>query len=211
MKTRKRLLKTLTILLLASGSGNALAEHACRTGGVALANAYVHANMIYAMFFGDLQSYVSQNSSHFVADSPAVRCAAELSRAFMSSAIQVYDPAEIQRKQRIDAELGSLGISPGQPQPTASSTLFGISMQLARLARALPAAANGDYGPWYTPTNDLEQLQLAAEMLLRQLLQDPAMRQALVQALVVSEQMIRESAQFEYQMMLNAAHRLAQQ
>jgi hypothetical protein len=88
-----------------------------------------------------------------------------LSQAFLSSATQVYDPDDLRRRQELDAEIGAMGINPGPQQATPSQQLYGISMQLSRLARVLPPAADGNYEPLYTPTNELEQMQIfAAQM-----------------------------------------------
>ena len=187
------------------GAGEVAAEPGCRTGGVAAANAYVLFNPIYAMYFGDFESYISKNGEHFRANSDAVRCLAALSSAFLSASIQLYDPADMQRKQYIDAQLGSMGISPGPQQPNAATTLFGMGMQLSRLARGLPAAANGDYGPLNTPTNELEQMQQVAMVMLRQLMQDPTVRSTFA----ALEPLIREGAQLEHKMITQAAERLA--
>lgn len=186
-------------------AGGAAAEPGCRAGGVAAANAYVLFNPIYSMYFGRFEDYVSQNGVHFRAGGDAVRCMAALSRAFLSAAIQLYDPADMQRKQQIDAQLGSMGISPGPQQPNAGNTLFGMSMQLSQLARGLPAAANGDYGPLNTPTNEIEQLQQVARQMFSVLMQDPTARQAFAAV----EPLIREGAQLEFRMITHAAERLA--
>ena len=54
--------------------------------------------------------------------------------------------------------------------------LCGASMQLGWLARVLPAAADGSYGPLRTPTNELEQRQMLAGQLLLPMVQDPILR-----------------------------------
>lgn len=187
------------------GAAPATADPGCRTGGVAAANAYVLFNPIYALYFGRFEDYVAQNSEHFRADGNAVRCLAALSRAFLGAGIQMYDPADLQRKQQIDAELGTMGISPGPQQPTASSALFGMGMQLSWLARGLPAAADGNYVPFNTPANEIERMQLMARVMLQQLLQDPTVRQTFA----AMEPLIREAARLEYKMITDASARLA--
>lgn len=183
----------------------AAAEPACRTGGVAAANAYVLFNPIYAVYFGRFEDYVAQNRAHFRAGGDAVRCIIALSPAFLNAGIQLYDPADLQRKQELDAKLGAMGISPGPQQPNAGNTLFGMGMQLSWLARGLPAAADGNYVPFNTPANEIERMQLVARAMLQQLLQDPTVRQTFA----TMEPLIREAAQLEFRMILIAAERLA--
>ena len=184
----------------------AIAETACRTGGDALANAFVRANPISAHYFGTLESYVSANPGHFQYGGDAIRCAMALSQAFLSSATQVYDPDDLRRRQELDAEMGAMGISPGQQQATPSQQLYGISMQLSRLARVLPPAAGGNYQPLYTPTNELEQMQIFAAQMFQLLMQDPTMASVMTQI----EPLAVEAAQLEYQIINQAAARLAQ-
>jgi hypothetical protein len=192
-------------LALCLASTSSLAEPGCRGGGVHLANAFVLANPIYSLYFGDLPSYIAKNRAQFGENGDAIRCAAALSRGFMSNAIQLYDPADVRSRQLLDDKLRSAGINPGPPQPTASGMLFQMSMGLSRIARALPAASRGDFGPWSTPTNEIEQMQIAGEQILRLLLQDPSMRGMLVQL----EPLIREAAQFDHHFILQATQRLA--
>ena len=201
-----RVLSAMTIFALCVFSGQAnAAEPSCRTGGIHAATAFVLANPLYAIFFGDLPAYLAQNPTHFRAGGDAVRCSAALSRALMSSAVQLYDPADIQRKQELDIRLRQNGINPGPQQPDAASMLFSTSMQLSRLARVLPAAADGDYTPMNTPTNQIEEMQIFAEAMLRMLLQDPSTMAALAPV----EPLIREAAQFEHFFIRQAAARLA--
>ena len=113
----------------------------CRTGGAALADAYVLANPMYSYFLGELEPYLADHSEHFGANGDSVRCAAALARSFLGSAIQLYDPSDLSRREELNAQLGVMGISPGQQESSPSSQLYGVSLQLSRLARVLPAAA----------------------------------------------------------------------
>jgi hypothetical protein len=206
MKHNSRLILIIALLSVwLPGIGQAVATTGCRTGGNAAANAYVHMNPIYAVFYGSLQSYVHENQALFTEGSDAVRCLAALSQAAMSAAVQVYDPHEMQRRDAINAQLGSLGISPGPAQPSPASELYTMSVQLARLARTMPAAANGNFGPYYTPTNDLESMQIFAEQMFPQLMQNPMVRTAIAQ----KEGLIRQLAQIDFQIILHAAQRLS--
>jgi hypothetical protein len=180
-------------------------ESGCRTGGSALANAYVLANPIYALYFGSLDAYVANNAEHFRADGDAIRCAAALSQAFLRSALQLYDPADQQRRAELNAELESMGISRGQQESSPSGDVFGVSMQLSRLARVLPAVANGDYEALRRPTNELEQMQMAGEQILIMFLRTPEM----AAILAPMEPKIRELANLEYRAMQQAAVSLA--
>jgi len=201
-----RALQAVSFVLIAF-STSAPAEPACRNGGAYIANAFTRANPLYAMYYGDLPSYLRANQAHFGEGSDAVRCAAALSRAFMSDSIRLYDPADAQRKQLLDARMAQLGIGskPGSQQPSMSSILFMMSISMGRMARNLPAAAQGDFGPWFTPMNDFESMQIMAERLLRQFLQDPSFRSIFAPY----EQLFREAAEFDHYFVLQATQRLA--
>ena len=137
----------------------------CREGASALGNAYVRTNPLYTYYYGTLERYVEQNRAKFTQDAPAIRCSRALARALMNGAITSYDPQALRRQQELNAKLGSMGISPGQQQMTASGQLMLMSQSFARLARVLPPAANGNFGPLRTPTTQFEQLQMfAAQM-----------------------------------------------
>jgi hypothetical protein len=198
--------KVIVTLGLCAFSPNSLAgEPSCRTGGTHVANAFVLANPVYALYYGDLASYLEKNQAQFREGGDAIRCAAALSRGFMSDALRLYDPADIQRRQLLDARLRANGINPGPQQPTASGMLFQMSMSLSRLARVLPAASRGDFTPWNTPTNEIEQMQLLGESVLRMFLQDPTVKSMLVAV----EPLMREAAQFDHYFVLQATQRLA--
>lgn len=194
----------LASVLIAVAGPMAAGEPACRTGAVAVADVFVLANPMYALYFGDLAVYLNANRARFRVEGDAIRCAGALSRAFMGSAVKLYDPVDVQRRQALDARMRANGINPGPQQPTASSMMFAMSMQLSRLARVLPAAAEGNYGPMNTATTELEQMQIFAESMLRVLIQDPTIR-AMFASL---EPLIREAAQFDHNFIRVAAERL---
>ena len=200
-----RILGSVAVACACSVFGARAQEPACRTGATALADAYVLANPLYSYFFGNLEQYVANNVEHFRADGDAVRCAAALSQAFLRSAIQLHDPGEQGRRDQLNAQLGAWNISPGPQESSPSSQLYGVAMQLSRLARVLPAAASGDYGPLWTPTTELEQMQIVAGQMLRMLLQDPDMRDIMSQV----EPLIRELARLEHEALRRAAETLA--
>ncbi len=179
-------------------------EPGCRTGATALADAYVLANPMYSYFLGlELESYVAQNQEHFVANGDAIRCGAALARAFLNTSIQLYDPGDAERQQELNAQLGAMGISPGQQEATPASQMFGASLQLSRLVRVLPSAAQGDFEPLRTPTTELEQMQLLAGQVLRVLLQnDPDMAATIAPT-------VKELARLEHEALRRAAASLA--
>ena len=183
----------------------AYAEPGCRTGGQALADVFVRANPIYASFIGSLESYVSNNRAHFRVEGDSVRCAAALSQAFLGQAMGMYDPNDLRRRSEVNTRLGAMGISPGPQHPTASQQLYGLSMQLSRLARVLPSAAIGDYEPLYTPANELEQMQMYAAQVLKTMLQDPSMAYLVAEI----EPIAREGANLEKHIISQAAASLA--
>jgi len=195
----------LTLMIALAAPLPATADSGCGTGGDALANAYARANPVSAYYFGNVESYVSTNRAHFQQGADAIRCATALSQAFLNGAVQVYDPNDLQRRADLNAQLGSMGISPGPQQPTLSQQLYGISMQLSRLARVLPAAAAGNYEPLYTPTNELEQMQLFAAQMFQIMMQDPTMAPVMEQIKPIA----MEGAQMEYRIISRAAVALA--
>ncbi|SRR6266568_6374095 len=204
---RRGLTSRILIALVGAITFSGLQAHAqdsgCRTGGTALADAYVLANPMYSYFLGELEPYVAANTQHFGANGDSVRCATALAQAFLGSAVQLYDPGDLARQQELNAQLGAMGISPGPQEATPSTQLFGLSMQLSRLARVLPAAAARDYRPLRTPEGELEELQMMAGQTLRMLLQqDPDMA-------AVLEPLVREMAGLEHQALRQAAERLA--
>ena len=181
----------------------AFAQTGCQTGASALANAYVRANPIYALFFGDLESFVAENSAQFAEGSNTVRCARAMSQALKSGAINSYDPNALRQQQKLNADLGSIGISPGSPMPNASAMLYAMSQQMKWLSNVLPPAAAGNYGPLRTPAT---QEQAFAAQMFPILLQDPTVRQAFLQ----QEPLIRQSAESEYQQVMAIAQGLGQ-
>jgi hypothetical protein len=183
----------------------AYAESGCATGGHALAGAFVRVNPLYARFLGRLEEHVAKHRDHFRAGNDSVRCAAALSQAFLESAIQLYDPSDLLRRDQLNAQLGAIGIAPGPQQPSLSEQLMSMSFQLSRLARALPAAARGDYGPLYTATNDFEQIQVFAAQMVHAFLQDPSMASMVDQM----EPILREAATLDHRIISHAAARLA--
>lgn len=176
----------------------------CRTGAVAIANAYVRMSPIIAYYFGSIEDYVRQNRSHFVTGGDAVVCAARMAQALAQGAIQSYDPQFQQRRDELNAELGAMGISPGQQYASPSQQIYAMARQLDKLAYALPYAADGNYGPLWTPRDQLEEMQIFAMQMFRTLLQDPEIRSALAYA----EPRIRELSNIEYQIILDIASRL---
>jgi hypothetical protein len=202
-----RAFKTLAAFALCVFSVQSLAEPSCKgDGGMHAANAFVAANPLYSMYFDfDLRSYLAKNRGQFRQGGNAVRCMAALSKGFMSAAYHLYDPQDAQMKQQVDLQMGSIGFGPGAQQPTASSGMLGVSMQLGRLARVSPAAADGDYGPMNTPTNEIEQMQLVAESILRQLMPPDMFKQIMAP----HDQLMRTAFEFDHYLVLQAAQRLA--
>jgi hypothetical protein len=205
---RKAIVGSFTALCMSLfGPVDAFAELGCQTGASVLGNAYVRMNPMYAFHYGNLESYVTSNSSHFMAGADAIRCARALSQALMTSSFQAYDPADLQRQRQLNAQMGSMGISPGAQQSTASQQLYMMAQSLARLARTLPAAAVGDFGPYYTPTTEMEQLQIFAVQMFQSMMQDPSMMAVMRD----KEPLIKEGAKLEYNILLGMAAELAAQ
>ncbi|HVP50185.1 MAG TPA: hypothetical protein VMT56_03080 [Candidatus Bathyarchaeia archaeon] len=186
-------------------------DNGCRTGGKVLAKAYVLMNPMYAYFYGDLESYIEENSEHFRPGGDSIRCAKALSKAFANTAFAVFDPNEMKEQQamrdQLNAQLGSVGLSPeyGNTSPTLSSQYYNVSLLLARMARTLPAASQGDYEPLNTPMDDTEAMQIWAANTLKALLQDPTVQWAFRQ----QEELVREVAKADYSTIVMAAKQLA--
>ena len=176
----------------------------CGDGVVALGNAYVRANALYALYFGRLPAYVDANRAAFAAGGDAVRCAQALSAALFAGAVQTYDPAILEQRRQLDAQLGSLDIRGGNHAPTQSEMLHMMGRRMAWLGRVLPAAAQGDYGPMFTPVDELQRMEMVAGQALEIVLGDPDMR-AIFQSL---EGMIREVAEMEYRLVVEMARGL---
>jgi len=193
----------LSVLLLSLSLvfPNIARSEGCQTGAEAIANAYVRYNPINAYFFGSIEDYVKQNRSHFVAGGDAVVCAQRLSQALAQSAFQLYDPGDQRRRDEVNARLGGMGISPGQQYASPAQQNYAMARQMDKLANALPYAANGNYGPLWTPRDQLEQMQLFAMQLFPTLLQDPIVRSAFIQM----QPMIEELVNIEYRMILSMA------
>ena len=119
-------------------------SNGCRTGGEFLAQAYVRSNPMYAWYFGDLESYVATNRSHFGQGGDAARCAEALAQAALAGGVQSFDPTALQRQQELNTRLGTLGISPGQSYPMQSDMLVAMAQHFAWLATILPAMAQGN-------------------------------------------------------------------
>ena len=179
-------------------------ENGCHTGADALGNAFVRSNYMYSLYFGDLESYVAQNKSHFSEGGDAVRCARVLSQALLTNAYLTYDPKDLDRKREIDTRLGTMGISPGPTQPTMSGQLYAVGQQISWLADVLPAAARGDYGPLQRPTTQIQQMKAYAAQMLQLMLQDPEVRAVFGEL----EPEIRESADLEYRLVVGMAQNL---
>jgi len=208
VKSMSRATRMIVAVAICAFTLNACStSHSCTSSAPAVAEAYVRANPMYAWVIGDLRSFVSENREHFRAGSDAVRCAAALSEAIMTSSNQLYDPKQVARKRMIDARLGAIGVSPGQPQPSMSQSdlYLHMSMQLSRLAKTLPALANDDDRPWYTPTNQFEQQQILGERYFKQIVQNPTVGWAFKQNRTV----LLQGAQIERQIIVIAASRLA--
>jgi hypothetical protein len=176
----------------------------CQTGADALSNAYVRMNPLIALFFGSVEDYVSQNPAHFQAGGDSTACAQHLSQKLYQGAISSFDPADQIRRDELNAELGGMGITPGNQPTSPSQQLYAMAQMMDRLAYALPFAAIGDFGPLRTPLNEIEQMQEIATQMFALLMQDPEMRSTLA----MIEPQIRELTNIEYRMILSLAQGL---
>jgi hypothetical protein len=202
---------TAIVLLVLMTPRPVAAEEGCRTGAEALGNAYVRLNMLYELFYGDVESYVQSNREHFVAGGDTIRCANALAQALVNEALQSYDPLAardaIRTQEIVNVELGKLGISGSFVPRTLSPAeqLYGLALRFDRLARVLPSVAEGDCRPLYTPTNVIENAEIQGRQMLKMLLQDPQVAWAFQQ----QEALIKKLANDEYQMSLRLAAVLA--
>jgi hypothetical protein len=200
-----RLVSLVAVLLLLSvARSSPAATEDCRTGGAALAEAYVLLNPLYAAA-GEFEEYVVANSEHFGENGDATRCAAILAQVFIQQAMELYDPNEQKRRDELNTQLDRLGISRGPSQGTASNDVFLAGVRLMRLARGLPSAAEGDYTELNTPANDFEQLQIFGEQVLRGMLDGESLG-AVMPSLAP---MLRELADLERRALRQAATEVA--
>lgn len=190
------------VCVLSFSEISALASYS--KGASALANAYVRANPVFAYYYGSLESYVADNREHFVENGDAIKCAEKLASALLNQSIQSYDPNALRQQQEVNARLGAIGISPGSPQITASQALFTMARQFDRFVRVLPPAANGNYQPLRTPSNQEEQLEMFVGQLLTMMLQDPDVSMIFRQM----EPDIKQLAELQYQQIVNMAKTL---
>lgn len=194
-----RILAVSAILALSFFAQLADAQSGCRTGASPIANAYVRSNPMYALYFGDLSAYVRENNSHFVSNGDAIRCARALSAALMGAAIQNYDPDAMRRRDELNAELGAMGISPGNQGMNASATFYMMGQHISRLAAVLPEAAGGGQATGY-----LTQEQALAAQIFQMVLQDPYTKAIFAQL----EPKIRAVAEVDYQLLVSIANGL---
>lgn len=189
-----------------SATACAQAQTGCQTGADVLANAYVRSNPMYALYFGNLESYIAENRMHFAENGDAIRCARAMSAALFRGSIRSYDPTALRRQQELNSQLGSMGISPGPAQASPSAMFYEMGQQMAWLAKVLPAASRGNYQPLRTPVTDTQRMKAFATQMLQSLLQDPSVRQTFVQM----EPLFREAAQMEYKQLMAIAAGLSQ-
>ena len=108
-----------TLLAVSLMAQPAFAQNGCDTGANALANAYVRGNPMYAIYFGDLRSYIIDNREHFVSNGDSIRCARVMAGVLTNAAVQTYDPDALRSRDELNARLGSMGISPAWQKSTA--------------------------------------------------------------------------------------------
>jgi len=187
------------LLSLSLAFPNIVRAGACQTGAEALANVHVRYTPIFAYYFGTIEDYVQQNRSHFVAGGDAVVCAQRLAQVLGNSAVQTYNQEDRAARDRLNAELDAMGISPSQQSTSPSQQLYNMARQMDKLAYALPFAANGDFGPLWAPRDELEQMQIFSMQMFNILMQDPTLH-ALLDSMKPT---IVELADIEYRMILN--------
>lgn len=181
-------------------------EAACFNGAKTAAEVYVVSNPLYAIVLTDFEQYVAKNASQFSANGDAIRCLSALSDVYLKTAFQLYDPDEQRRRDAMNRQLEIMGIKPDR-QSSASSDALMASRRLARLARGLPAAAKGDFGPYQTPVDELDRMQIFAEQMLRTLIQSPDIRSTLTQMRPV----LTDYVKLEFAVILRHAAALAEQ
>lgn len=189
----------LTIGTIVLSAAPAFGQNTCATGAVPLANAYVRANVIYAMYIGEPEEYIRANRAHFTANGDAIQCARVLADAMVRNSVRTYDADSLRRQQEVNVRLQTLGASPSTPVGDASSVFFFMGQQLWRLAEAMPRVANG--GPLQ---GHLSPEQEFAVQLLQILLQDPSVSSVFVEM----EPLIREAANSEFRLLVSIATNL---
>lgn len=201
---RFHLVAILFVSSFGVGYGQIAVAEGCQTGAEALANVYVRMSPVNAYYFGSVEDYIAANRSHFVSGGDAVACAQRMARALIQGAFQNYDPNYWNQQAQLNAQLGAMGISPGQQQASPSAQLYTMGRQMGKLADTLPYAAQGNYAPMWEPRDQIEQMQIFAMQMFGYLMQDPSMRS-------VMEQMrpqIVQLANMEYSMIMGMAGQL---
>ena len=203
-RTAAHILAIVILSVLALPSSASGAEPGCRTGAAALVDAIELFNPLYGSP-SKFEAYVMNNRAHFGENGDSTRCARALAQALMLESARLYDPGEHQRRQEMNVRLETMGIRPGPQEPTESSEKLALAVLLARLARGLPDAAEGDFTALGTPENELEKMQITAEQLLRIYMEDEWMRMALQQM----RPLLLETLRIQRQALLRTAEALA--
>lgn len=197
----------VSVLVLAASSVVSIApalaaSNGCDTGGIALSQAYVLADPVYATLFGEeLLPFLARNQEHFLPAGDSVRCARALSSAYAQHAMRVFDPELQKIREQKRREIESQGIPIGPVQADASGEYVLISFELLRLAEGMPSAASGNYERLQQPANDFEQAKRMRAERLALMMQLPpfvpilvAIRPTIEQMRWMDQEMIRRAA-----------------
>jgi tetratricopeptide (TPR) repeat protein len=182
---RELLVRTISVVAIVGGSltSKLYAQDAvgCRKGALPAVTAYMVSNPFYSRFLGDFETFVIENAAQFRAGGDAVRCLSALSTAFLQASVSLYDPREQRSRDSLNTEIQVITGNRGPQESTPGTAMLGLSRRMARLARGLPAAAQGDWEVYNTPVDELGRMEIFAEQLFQGMMRDGTMRDAMIQ------------------------------
>ena len=166
---RRRYFGQPTSAQVASVGGRTCPDRAARV----LARAYVRSN---PTFQGDIVAHIAQNRLYFVEDGAAIRCAEALGKRLVYTGVKAYDPTAYER---------AMGVGPAEHAGAVADSinsrpadLVAMGQELLWLAKVLPSAARGDWGPYETTGTPMRQQIRQVLPIYQQLMSmDPAMAQ----------------------------------
>lgn len=179
-------------------SQNVDKDRSCRNGANTLFNLYIRLNPIYSIYYGTPEEYIAQNRGLFQGGD-VNECAKKVARALLNSSIQTFDRNALNRRAELNAQLGAMGISPGQAEMNPSAVLFTTGQQILQLSKCLPGLLQGG-----ASSNCMSQEQVLVSQLMNTLLQDSFMQSTLQQI----KPLILQAAEADFQFLMSIANEI---
>jgi hypothetical protein len=174
MKSIKFQLILLSLVLIVTCKSQNKSSSCCDDYTANLvARAYVMSIPLFSMQ-NDLMLLVDENESYFAEDGKAILCMQALGTALTKSGMELEQQREkYSATEKFGAAMPEgLEHLPGQVDASLNSysnELFAMGTELLWLSRVLPAAASGDYTPYYT-TGTIIRKGVLEEMQIFQML-----------------------------------------